>query len=250
MEDMTFVEAVAALIGKANYVPRIDPDAHEDSASRHANFSLPEPAENNRRVFSYLQKERCILPQIINHFIKCGDLYEDAAHHNAVFVGRDENAVPRFAHKRSTNTLIPDKKEDGTKRLNRWDVTGSDKHYGFKFVGPSNRVFVFEAPIDLMSFISLREITQPAGTWKKDSYLSLDGVSDLALGEFISGKKKDSEIKRIVFCLDSDDPGQEAAENLSKSWGKVYNTKIKSPAQGKDYNDMLKLMVKNAGSLL
>ena len=27
-----------------------------------------------------------------------GDIYEDAAHHNAVFVGRDEDGIPRYAH--------------------------------------------------------------------------------------------------------------------------------------------------------
>ena len=35
-------------------------------------------------------------------FFASGDIYEDAAHHNAVFVGRDEDGIPRYAHSKGT----------------------------------------------------------------------------------------------------------------------------------------------------
>ena len=65
---------------------------------------------------------------------------EEAAHHNAVFVGRDEDGVPRYAHQRGTA---------GSFRL---DVKGSDKAFNFCYRGEGERLFVFEAPIDLLSF--------------------------------------------------------------------------------------------------
>ena len=62
---------------------------------------------------------------------------------NAVFVGRDEDGVPRYAHQRGTA---------GNFRL---DVKGSDKAFNFCYRGEGERLFVFEAPIDLLSFLCL-----------------------------------------------------------------------------------------------
>jgi hypothetical protein len=243
VERKSFVEAVEALTGQYHFVSHIDYSVKYEQTDRHKNFNSPPPAEDNRRAFSYLFKERNILPAVINHFIKCGDLYEDAGHHNAVFVGRDGKRVPRFACKRSTNTLIPRTNAQGEKINTRWDVSGSDKSYGFKYIGKSARLFVFEAPIDLLSFISLREITQPHDTWKQDSYLSLDGVCDEALSGFLSMPKEGEKIKLIVFCLDADEAGQIAAHKLCGAFKDTYRVKIRVPSQGKDFNDMLKAYV-------
>ena len=46
-----------------------------------------------------------MLAEVITHFAKQHTLYEDKEHHNAVFVGVDENGVPRQASKRSTNIV-------------------------------------------------------------------------------------------------------------------------------------------------
>ncbi|MGN0587759.1 MAG: DUF3991 domain-containing protein [Oscillospiraceae bacterium] len=53
-------------------------------------FVIPEPAENNRRVFAYLSKERCISPDVINELIHSGLLYQDK-NGNAVFLHRRGN---------------------------------------------------------------------------------------------------------------------------------------------------------------
>ena len=58
----------------------------------------------------------------------------------------------------------------------RGDVAGSDKSFGFCYRGTDNQLFVFEAAIDLLSFIQLFP-----KDWKKRSYLSLSGVSSMAL---------------------------------------------------------------------
>lgn len=121
-------------------------------------FALPQANTDHRRVFAYLQK-RGIAPQVIRAFLSSGLLYEDAQHHNCVFVGRDASGEPRFASRRGTYDL----NGPGFKR----DVAGSDKRVAFRL--PSRPeldwVLVFEAPIDLMSYAD------------KGSYLRGDAIA-------------------------------------------------------------------------
>ena len=51
-------------------------------------FTLPPRNADDRRVFAYLHK-RGIAPQVIRQFLNSGLLYEDAEHHNCVFVGKN-----------------------------------------------------------------------------------------------------------------------------------------------------------------
>ena len=113
-------------------------------------------------------------------FLSNGDIYEEAAHHNAVFVGRDKDGVPRYAHQRGTA---------GNFRL---DVKGSDKAFNFCYRGEGERLFVFEAPIDLLSFLCLFK-----KDWQKQSYLALGGVGDKALMRFLSDRPN---IKTVWCC--------------------------------------------------
>ena len=64
-------------------------EASRSKAHPTRTFSLPPKHADNRRVFSYLHG-RGIDPEIINHCIKHGLLYETAQHHNCVFVNLDD----------------------------------------------------------------------------------------------------------------------------------------------------------------
>ena len=129
-------------------------------------------------------------------FFARGDIYEDAAHHNAVFVGRDEDGIPRYAHSKGTT---------GNFRL---DVKGSDKAFNFCYRGEGDRLFVFEAPVDLLSFLCLFK-----KAWQKQSYLSLGGVGEKALLHFLSDRPN---IKTVYLCLDSDQAGNDACSRLAE----------------------------------
>ena len=109
-------------------------------------FALPERGANARRVYAYLTKQRCVDADIISHFVRAGTLYEDTDYHNAVFVGADADGQPRHAHRKSTNSYM---------QSFRANVEGSDARYGFGHIGTSGRLYVFEAPIDLLSFLTL-----------------------------------------------------------------------------------------------
>ena len=93
---------------------------------------------DNHIARNFLTAARHIDEDVSGFFFSTGDIYEEAAHHNAVFVGRDEDGVPRYAHQRGTA---------GNFRL---DVKGSDKAFNFCYRGEGERLFVFEAPIDLL----------------------------------------------------------------------------------------------------
>ena len=60
-------------------------------------------------------------------------------------------------------------------------MKGSDKSFNFCYRGEGERLFVFEAPIDLLSFLCLFK-----KGWQKQSYLSLGGVGEKARHIFVN----------------------------------------------------------------
>ena len=186
-------------------------------------FALPLPNTDQRRVFAYLQK-RGIAPQVIRGFIQAGLLYEDAEHHNCVFVGRNRSGTSVFASKRGTY----DRSGPGFKG----DVTGSDKNTAFRLpCRPElNAVLVFEAPIDLMSYCTLhRQVTSNA--------VALCGLHEGALDTYL---RENPQLRHIVLCLDADEPGQSAVERLRAKYEAAgYMVQSRTPPCGKDWNEYL-----------
>ena len=80
------------------------PSAEERVEEPPKPFVLPPANSNMRRVYAYLVKHRNIDRSVVAHFARVKLLYEDAEYHNAVFVGTDEDGIPRHAHKRSANS--------------------------------------------------------------------------------------------------------------------------------------------------
>ncbi len=186
----SFTEAVELLTGEKGAAPP------PDSPAPLSDFRLPPRSPTAEQVKRYLTEARRIDEDVTGFFISSGDIYEEAAHHNAVFVGRDGNGIPRYAHQRGTA---------GSFRL---DVKGSDKAFNFCYRGEGDRLFVFEAPIDLLSFLCLFK-----KDWQKQNYLSLGGVGEKALLRFLSDRPS---VKTIYLCLDSDAAGNDACSRLVK----------------------------------
>ena len=204
----SFLEAVEMLIGERGEAP---PPVYPQ-------FRLPPKSPDNQTARNYLTAARRIDEDVSGFFFSCGDLYEEAAHHNAVFVGRDESGIPRYAHQRGTV---------GSFRL---DVKGSDKTFNFCYRGEGERLFVFEAPIDLLSFLCLFK-----KEWQKQSYLSLGGVSEKALLRFLSDRPN---IKTVYLCLDSDKAGTDACSRLNSIIPQGYTVNRLVPLF-KDWNEVL-----------
>ena len=182
-------------------------------------FRLPEKSETNETVIKYLTEIRRLEKDLVEEWIAGGNIYEEKKHHNVVFVGRDADGIPRYAHCRGTGGI-----------KYRGDVAGSDKSYGFCHRGEDNQLFVFEAAIDLLSFIQLFP-----KDWKKRSYLSLGGVSSVALMTFLSERP---QITSVFLCLDNDHTGNEACEKLAGEIPDGYRVIRLKPAR-KDWNEIL-----------
>ena len=209
----TFPEAVKILIGEEGE------GRQKSCPAPSKDFRLPEKNEDNEKIMKYLTEKREIEKTLVEDWIDRGDIYEEKKHHNVIFVGRDADGIPRYAHCRGTGEI-----------KYRGDVTGSDKSYGFSYRGTDNQLFVFEAAIDLLSFIQLFP-----KDWKKRSYLSLGGVSSVALMTFLSERP---QITSVFLCLDNDQAGNEACEKLAGEISEGYSV-IRLKPYKKDWNEIL-----------
>ena len=208
-----FPEAVKMLIGEEGE------GRQKSCLAPSPDFRLPEKSETNETVIKYLTEIRRLEKDLVEEWIAGGNIYEEKKHHNVVFVGRDADGIPRYAHCRGTGGI-----------KYRGDVAGSDKSYGFCHRGEDNQLFVFEAAIDLLSFIQLFP-----KDWKKRSYLSLGGVSSVALMTFLSERP---QITSVFLCLDNDHTGNEACEKLAGEIPDGYRVIRLKPAR-KDWNEIL-----------
>ena len=260
--NKSFQEAVEYLLdyhGRARDSP-VRPTQPIQTKEERVPFVLPPANTDHRRVFAYLRK-RGIAPQVIRAFLRAGLLYEDAQHHNCVFVGRDAVGTPRFASCRGTY----DRNGPGFKG----DVAGSDKRIAFRLPSKPDLdwVLVFEAPIDHVGAKSislrfrlrrkLRSIPllllfpsdplrwAPMGalvylTLHRQAASNAIALCGLYEGALDACLQDNPRIRRIALCLDADGPGQAAAEQLrAKYEGMGYAVKIQRPPRGKDWNEYL-----------
>ena len=208
----SFPEAVQMLTGEPG---EAQPEA--DPAPSPA-FRLPLRNVTNANILNYLTQERKLSPSLVNFFIAAGDIYEDAAHHNVVFVGRDADGHPRYASSRGINEKF------------RQDAAGAEKAFGFAHRGTDKQLLVFEAPIDLLSFIELFP-----KNWQQHNYLSLGGVSGKALRQFLSERP---DVERVFLCLDADKAGEDACKRLTALLPDTVSVTRIQPCM-KDWNDVL-----------
>lgn len=213
--NMSFSEAVQTLIGGDFKPAEIVPPTPKP-------FALPEAHSDMRRVFAYLTKTRGIDNRIVSAFAREKLIYEDAKYHNAVFVGRDESGKPVHAHARSTNS------KGKTFRIN---VEGSDPRYSFHHIGTNGSLLVFEAPIDLLSHISLYP-----QSWQENSYVACCGTS---IQPVLKTLEQMPQADTVLLCLDNDEAGQKANQRMSEQLEAEGLTVMTQIPKMKDWNDDL-----------
>lgn len=187
-------------------------------------FILPAPAGSNYYLYHYLERERKIAKNVIDAFVNAGLVYEAWQCHNIVFVGKDAAGKAVFASLHGVYA------KNG--KYFKCDVAGSDKNYGFNFAGKESwKVTVFEAAIDLMSYMTLFPE-------EKCHMLALGMLSGAPLETFLNAHP---EITGIKFCLDNDLPGRKAAAHLmEKYYCMGYETEdFHIPEPHKDINEWL-----------
>jgi hypothetical protein len=226
VENIPFRQAVEVVTGTT---PAAVPPRHEPPKPKA--LVLPEKAGIPIRLYDYLCKKRGIDGGIVNALMQNGTLYEDRRG-NVVFVSRDEQGKARFASVRGTYGDC----------CFRGDCAGSDKRYGFIMAAsaPSERLYVFESPIDAMSHASLVNAAEgDTEAWKRDSRLSLAGTSVTALNFFLN---QHTAVRELVFCLDNDTAGQKAAATMAREYAYLGYTVFNEPPRGKDYNEDLQAL--------
>ena len=208
----SFPEAVRMLTGEPG---EAQPEAGPAPSPA---FRLPLRNVTNANILNYLTQERKLSPSLVNFFIAAGDIYEDSSHHNVVFVGRDADGHPRYASSRGINEKF------------RQDAAGAEKAFGFVHRGTDKQLLVFEAPIDLLSFIELFP-----KNWQQHNYLSLGGVSGKALRQFLSERP---DVERVFLCLDADKAGEDVCKRLTALLPDTVSVTRIQPCM-KDWNDVL-----------
>ena len=187
-------------------------------------FELPEANSDMRRVFAYLTKQRFIDPQVISHFAHEHKIYEDEKYHNVVFVGMDEGGTARQASVRSTLSFG---------KTFRITIANSDTKYNFSHFGNDEKLFVFKAPIDMLSFITLYQ-----KDWQLHSYIAMNGVYESAV---LKALENHPELRQVCLCTDNDEGGIEAAERLRDILAdKGYTEIFRIAPQEKDWNECIK----------
>lgn len=224
--NMNFVEAVQWLLDFVGYrkEQKFAGTAVVVKPEPKKTFVLPEYAGSNAYLYHYLEQERGISKEVIDFFVGAGLLYEARQYHNMIFVGTDVTGTPRFASMRG----VFDKNGKGFK----CDVAGNDKRYGFNVVrDKSSRIVVFEAAIDLMSYMTIYPM-------QKDNMVALGMLADAPLQTFL---KEHPDIREIAFGLDNDSHGRKATSELIEKYkadGYLVED-VAPPQEYKDYNEWL-----------
>ena len=222
---LSFAEAVKELLGEEGVGETNRRTAKEDAGRQKVcpiplpGLELPERNESCEIARKYLIEQRKLSEWLIDQMIAKGDIYESKNYHNVVFVGRDKEQNPRYAAMRGTD-----------ENRYRGEARGSEKAYGFGHIGTDEKLFVFEFPIDLLSYI-----TAVPEDWGKHSYISLGGLSEKAMKRMYT---EYPHIHSIYLCLDNDEPGNERCRQFVSLIPKELSVYRLEPVK-KDWNECL-----------
>ena len=213
----SYPEAMEYLLGQSDGALSVLPPMQKPAPK----FELPPANDNMRRVFAYLLNRRGINKDVLYAFVHKKMIYESAQYHNTVFVGFDKDGTPRHANKRGT----------GSASSYKGNAVGSAPEYSFHWNGRSNQLYLFEAPIDMLSFISMNK-----DGWRNHSYAAACSVSDKVLFQCLADNPA---ISKVSICFDSDEPGQLAAQRITaKLIMQGVDSEILVPVN-KDWNEDL-----------
>ena len=215
---MDFVEAVKYLLGGEEGAEFVQASRTPEPKQP---FVPPQLSKNMHRTFAYLIKTRKIDADIVQHFVSEKKIFETEEYHNVAFCGYDEKGEMKQMHLRST---LPG---------NRFflDIDGSDKQYYFRHIGTNSDVYVFEAPIDMLSYITMNK-----ENWQESSYVCLGGVAIDALKNVLSTNE---QISKVYMCVDRDDAGDKTVKRIGDELNEMGYEWERILPKNKDWNEDL-----------
>jgi hypothetical protein len=212
--EKSFPEAMQFLIGdSAGELKQAKPKPQKEKKP----FVVPPANKNMRRVYQYLVEKRKIDKEVFSTFANHGLIYETAEYHNAAFVGKDKNGNIKHISLRGLGSNF------------RGNIESSLPEHSFHWHGKSDRLYIFEAPIDMLSFISMNK-----ADWGTHSYAACCGIGSKVLDQML---KDNPNIKKVYLCLDNDMKGREYnAIIANRMFEQGVPTKILTP-KNKDWNE-------------
>lgn len=109
-------------------------------------------------------------------------------------------------------------------------MEGCDPHYSFHHIGTDESLYVFEAPIDMLSYITLCP-----EDWQRHSYVACCGTSILPVMKML---ERMPQIHTVLLCLDNDEAGRLANQRMKAQLEANYTVERLVP-ENKDWNDDL-----------
>lgn len=202
--DMPFQDAMKMLVGEAAEIKQFTSKAVYEPQEK-KEFVMPEKDDNGyKQMYAYFIKTRSISPETIREFVNKGLLYptvskgiskttgKEYSNVNAVFLHKNEQGQPCGADLQGTNPNPEYRFKGCTAR--------DESDRGFVYdKGNSEKidtVYLFEAVIDLMSFVELHPEIENA------KFVALSGLKPATAAHYI-----DSDMK-VISCVDNDSAGQ------------------------------------------
>lgn len=226
LEHMSWKDAVETLINEEGELNMVNVPLSSNQEER-KEFKLPEKNDTYKHLFAYLVKTRMIHPEVVKEFVAKKLLYENKQH-SCVFVGCDSEGTPRYASIRGTFTMQG-------KEAFKGEAAGSDKRFGFCRVGKGDTLFVCEAPIDVLSYMSIHKYHGLDSLIEQEHLLSLGCTAGNALENYL---QEHPEVTKIKLGLDNDKAGNEGCNAIFKKYSGQYQIK-RIVMKEKDMNEVL-----------
>jgi len=224
----SFKDAVNELL---NYSTSVIDYKKNDKEKEKYIFCMPELNKNQHRAYAYLNKTRVIENSLITMLIKNKLLFQTKYCGNIVFPFRNfNNEIVGAEIVGTTNT----------KRFKKIDKNTDAFSSYWMQIGEPQKLFVFESPIDLLSFICLNENKKEY--LNNSILLSMSGLKFSVVNEFINYFSP----KQIYICVDNPKMSNEKDTVSIKNFMEHFkepdsNYIIRLLPQNKDWNDDLKV---------
>lgn len=179
-----------------DFSPQHAPFIHNTVQKERAVFEKPPADGSYRNLFAYLTQIRGIDKTVIEELIHAGVLYQtegEGGSRNAVFLHLDDEGKPCGADIVGLNSEVKYRK--------CLPHTDTDKGFVYK-KGTSDNVYLFEAPIDLMSFIQLNPT-------ENGTFVAMGGLKPSIADKYINDPQK-----RVISCVDNDEAGAAFNERI------------------------------------
>lgn len=218
--NKTYVEAMKYILGNgAGEIAHKEPK--QSKPKERKEFEPPELNEDAKRAYAYLNVRRGIPKDVLLPFFKKQLIGETREYHNVAFMGYDTNGNLKHVNLRGTQSNSAFK----------GNAAGSTPEYSFRWTGKSEKLYLFEAPIDMLSFIAMK-----GEGWQNHSYAACCGVGDKVLFQTL---KDNPNISMVFLCLDNDRAGRFAEYRIAE---KLREENIRFGIllpDGKDWNEQL-----------